>query len=175
MRIEPLIEEETLRARVAELADALWRDYADAPLSMLCVLDGARRFSDDLIGHLARRGMTPERIDIRAHRPGDAAEGPVTIEDFDPEGIEGRDVLIVADVADEGPVLRAILDLLALGEPRSARVCALLDKSARRSRDVALAYVGFEIEDAWVIGYGMEVDGEYQELDWIGALRDDRF
>ena len=175
MRIEPLIEEETLRARVAALADELWRDYADAPLTVLCVLDGAGRFTDDLLRHLAVRGLAPDRIDIRAHKPEDMATGPVTLENFDPEALEARDVLIVDDIADEGITLRGILDLLTLGEPRSARVCVLLDKAARRSADLPLAYVGFEIEDAWVIGYGMDVDGEYQDLDWIGALRDDRF
>ena len=112
---------------------------------------------------------------MRAHRTEGRSLGPVTIEHFDPDGLEDRDVLIVDDLADEGVTLRAVLDIAALGEPRSLRVCVLLDKASRRVQDVPLDYVGFPIEDAWVIGYGIDVDGEYRELDWIGALRDDRF
>lgn len=175
MRIEPLIEGEVLRKRVRELADRLWRDYADSPLTVLCVLEGAQRFCDDLLRHLDARGLRPERIDIRARRTEGTALGPVTIEHFDPDVLEGRDVLVVEDLADEGVTLRGILDIAALGEPRSARVCVLLDKASRRVEDVPLDYVGFPIENVWVIGYGMDVDGEYRDLDWIGVLRDDRF
>ena len=175
MRIEPLIEEETLRTRVRELGDALRHDYADTPLTVLCVLDGAWRFTDDLLRCFSGADMPPQRIDVRAERPGGHESGPVAIRDFDPEGLEDRDVLVVQALADDGTTLAAIQDLLSLGEPRSVRVCVLLDKAARRSQDLVLDYVGFEIEDVWVIGYGMDVDGEYQELDWIGALRDDRF
>jgi hypoxanthine phosphoribosyltransferase len=175
MRIEPLIEEDVLRARVRELADRLWRDYADSPLTVLCILEGARRFTDDLLRHLAERGLVPERIDVRAHRTEGTTLGPVTIEHFDPDVLEGRDVLVVDDLADEGVTLRGILDIAALGEPRSRRVCVLLDKVSRRTEEVPLDYVGFPIENVWVIGYGMDVDGEYRELDWIGVLKDDRF
>ena len=175
MRIELLIEEDALRQRVRELADRLWRDYADSPLTVLCILDGAQRFTDDLLAHLAQRGLVPERIDVRAHRTQGTALGPVTIEHFDPERLEGRDVLVVDDLADEGITLRGILDIVALGEPRSSRVCVLLDKVSRRIEEVRLDYVGFPIGNAWVIGYGMDVDGEYRDLDWIGVLKDDRF
>ena len=175
MRIERLIDEDALRNRVRELADRLWRDYADTPLTVLCILEGAQRFTDDLLGHLAQRGLLPERVDVRAYRTEGTVLGPVTIEHFDPDVLEGRDVLVVDDIADEGITLRGILDIVALGEPRSSRVCVLLDKVSRRTEDVPLDYVGFPIENAWVIGYGMDVDGEYRELDWIGVLKDDRF
>lgn len=175
MRIEPLIDEDVLRKRVRELADRLWRDYADSPLTVLCILEGARRFADDLLRHLAERGLSPERIDVRAHRTEGTTLGPVTIEHFDPDVLEGRDVLVVDDLADEGVTLQGILDIVDLGEPRSRRVCVLLDKVSRRTEEVPLHYVGFPIENVWVIGYGMDVDGEYRELDWIGVLKDDRF
>ena len=175
MRIEPLIPQEALEARVDELAEQLYRDYADSPLTVLCVLEGARRFADELLARLRRRGLAAERLDVRAHRTEGTTLGPVTIEHFDPDALEARDVLVVDDLADEGVTLQGILDIVALGEPRSARVCVLLDKASRRIVDVPLAYVGFPIEDVWVIGYGMDVDGEYRELDWIGVLKDDRF
>jgi len=175
MRIETLIDEDALRTRVRELADQLWRDYAEAPLTVVCLLEGARRFTDDLLRHLAARGFLPERLDVRARRSQGTTLGPVTIEHFDPERLEDRDVLVVDDLTDEGITLRGVLDLAALGEPRSVRICVLLDKASRRTEDVPLSYVGFRIGDAWVIGYGMDVDGEYRDLDWIGVLQDDRF
>ncbi len=175
MRIEPLIEEDVLRARVRALADELWRDYADAPLTVVCLLEGARRFTDDLLRHLQARGLRPARLDVRARRTEGQALGPVTIEHFAPEQLEDREVLVVDDLADEGVTLQGVLDIAALGEPRTLRVCVLLDKASRRTQEIPLDYVGFPIEDVWVIGYGMDVDGEYRELDWIGALRDDRF
>ncbi len=175
MRIEPLIEKEALRRRVREIADRLWRDYADSPLTVLCVLEGAGRFTDDLLQHLAERGLVPERLDVRAHRSEGTVLGPVTIEHFDPDVLEGRDVLVIDDLADEGVTLQGILDIVDLGEPRTRKVCVLLDKVSRRIEPVPLDYVGFPIENVWVIGYGMDVDGEYRDLDWIGVLKDDRF
>jgi hypoxanthine phosphoribosyltransferase len=89
--------------------------------------------------------------------------------------LDGQDVLVVDDIADAGVTLRAVLEVVALAETRSVRTAVLVDKRERRQEDIALDYVGFEVESGWVIGYGMDVDGEYRDLDWIGVLRDDRF
>ena len=94
---------------------------------------------------------------------------------FDAERLDDRDVLVVDDIADEGSTLRAVLELVSLADPRSVRTAVLVDKREHRTEALDLDYVGFEIESGWVIGYGMDVDGEYRDLDWIGILRDDRF
>lgn len=174
MRIEPLFSEEEVRARVAALAREIARDYADAPLLVLCIAEGARRFVDDLLAALAPR-LVPERLDVRAWRTEGTRLGPVQVESFDPEALEGRDVLVVDDVADGGETLRAVLDLVALGEPRSTRTAVLVDKRGRPRPPLQLDYVGFAIGSGWVIGYGMDVDGAYRELEWLGLLVDDRF
>ena len=97
------------------------------------------------------------------------------VDHFDPDVLEDRDVVVVDDIADEGDTLRAVLDLAALGDPRCLRVAVLIDKYGARREPLPLDYVGFRLETGWVIGYGMDVDGEYRDLDWIGVLLDDRF
>jgi hypoxanthine phosphoribosyltransferase len=84
-------------------------------------------------------------------------------------------VLVLDDIADEGATLRAVLEIAALGEPRSLRTAVLVDKRERRRVAVPLDYVGFSVERGWVVGYGMDLDGRYRELDWIGVLVDERF
>jgi len=175
MRIEPLFSEEQVRERVGELVLRVWRDYADAPLLVICIAEGARRFVDALMSGLAARGFAPDRQDVRARRTEGTALGPVVVDHFDPEVLNGRDVLVVDDIADEGATLRAVLEIASLGEPRSLRTAVLVDKRERRRDPLQLDYVGFTVEGGWVIGYGMDVEGEYRELDWIGVLVDDRF
>jgi len=175
VRIEPLFSSEQIAARVGALAERLARDYSDAPLTVLCVAEGAVRFNDDLLAALADRGVHPERLTVRARRTEGTTLGPVQVDPFDPESLEGRDVLVVDDVADGGDTLRAVLEIVSLGEPRSLRTAVLIDKRAPARSPLRLDYVGFELESGWVIGYGMDVDGAYRELDWIGVLVDDRF
>ena len=174
-RIEPLFSAAAIRARIDELATRIANDYRDAPLTLICIAEGARRFTADLVGRLALRGLWPERLDVRARRTAGTSLGPITIDSFDPEQLEGRDVLVLDDIADEGTTLRALLEIVALGEPRSLKTAVLLDKQERRRELIALDYVGFRVERGWVVGYGMDLDGEYRELDWIGVLVDERF
>jgi hypoxanthine phosphoribosyltransferase len=175
MEIVPLIAADAVRARIGELAAQLARDYAHAPLTLICVLEGARRFADALGAELAARRLPHQRLDVRARRTKGMRLEPVQIEDFEPERLAGRDVLVLDDVADEGATLRAVLDVAALGEPRSLRCAVLVDKRARRRAAVTPDYAGFVVESGWVIGFGMDLDGAYRELDFIGVLRDARF
>jgi len=175
MRIEPLFSADEIQARVRELAGRLARDYAESPLTVVCITEGARRFVDDLVMALEGCGVQPVRMDVRAHRTEGTRLGPVQVEHFDPEWLDGRDVLITDDIADEGATLQAVLEVVSLAEPRSVRTAVLIDKRGRRRQEVPIDYAAFELEAGWVIGYGMDVDGEYRELDWIGLLKDDRF
>jgi hypoxanthine phosphoribosyltransferase len=175
MRIEPLIPAEAIRARIAALAEQIARDYADAPLTLLCILEGARRFADALAAQLALRRAAPQRIDVHAQRTQGMRLQPVQIAGLDPDGLAGRDVLVVDDIADEGVTLRAVLDIAALGEPRSLRSAVLVDKRERRRHAAAPDYAGFVVEGGWVIGFGMDLDGAYRELDYIAVIRDERF
>ncbi len=175
MRIEPLLGAQQIQDRVRELAGEIARDYGSAALVIVCIALGAVRFVNDLCARLAERGLAPDRIDIRARRTQGTALGPVEIDHFEPDLLENRHVLVIDDVADEGATLRAVHEIVALGEPRSVRTAVLIDKRERRSEPLLLHYVGFVVERGWVIGYGMDVDGDYRALDWIGVLVDDRF
>ncbi|HEY8121159.1 MAG TPA: phosphoribosyltransferase family protein [Myxococcota bacterium] len=175
MQIVPLFSADAVRARVAELAAEIARDYAHAPLTLVCVLEGARRFCDALTAELASRRVTPQRLDVRARRTHGTRLEPVQIDGFDPERLADLDVLVVDDIADEGATLRAVLDIAALGEPRTLGCAVLVDKRERRRAQIAPAYAGFVVESGWVVGFGMDLDGAYRELDYIGVLRDERF
>lgn len=174
MRIEPLISAEAIRARTAELAAQLARDYAAAPLTLVCIAEGARRFADALLAALADHRLAPERIDVRARRTQGRRLEPVAIEGFAAERLAGRDVLVLDDIADEGATLRAVLEIAARGEPRSLRSAVLVDKRERRRAPIAPDYVGFVVASGWVVGFGMDLDGAYRELDFIGVVRDER-
>jgi len=175
MEIAPLFAADAVRARIAELAARLARDYAHSPLTLVCILEGARRFADALSAELARHRVVPERIDVRARRTRGMRLEPVEIEGFEPDRLAGRDVLVLDDIADEGATLRAVLDIAALGEPRSLRCAVLVDKRERRRAAVTPDYAGFVVDSGWVIGFGMDLDGAYRELDYIGVVRDERF
>jgi hypoxanthine phosphoribosyltransferase len=174
-RIERLFSEAQVRDRVAELAVRLWRDYADAPLTMIFIAEGARRFSEALLAELARRGASPPCREVRARRSQGSDLGPLELERFDLGELADRDVLVVDDVAEEGETLRAVLELATLGEPRSLRTAVLVDKPARRRKPLTLDYVGFTLDSGWVVGFGMDLDGAYRGLDFIGRVADERF
>jgi hypoxanthine phosphoribosyltransferase len=175
VRIEPLFTEAEVEARIRELSARIYRDYADSPLIILCIAEGGLRFADALLEAVEPRGLRPERLIVHARRTEGTALRPVQVDAFDAERLEDHDVLVVDDIADEGATMRAVLDLVSMAEPRSVKTAVLVDKRENRSEPLVLDYVGFEVESGWVIGYGMDVDGEYGDLDWIGILREDRF
>jgi hypoxanthine phosphoribosyltransferase len=175
VRIEPLFDEARVRARVTELADAIARDQDGASLVIVCIAQGAVRFADALESALAARGVATRRIDVQASRTRGTRLAPVRVGAFDPDALEGRDVLVVDDVADEGDTLRAVLGLAAEGSPRTLRSAVLVDKGGARRAPLRIDYAGFRVASSgWVVGFGMDLDGAWRELDWIGRLVDER-
>ncbi len=170
---EILIDEQAIRARVAELGAALTRDYAGKDLVLLGILRGSLIFLADL----ARQIPLPLEIDtIVATSYGDATQssGVVKIEKDVEASIEGRHVVIVEDIIDTGLTLRSLLDLLATRAPASLRVCALLVKDRpdiAPNERVEAAYVGFHVPDRFVVGYGLDYAQHYRNLPYIGVLK----
>jgi hypoxanthine phosphoribosyltransferase len=169
---ETLIDEETLQARIAELGATITRDYRSRDLLLVGVLKGAIFFMADLM----RRIEIPCEVDfmaISSYGEGVDSSGVVRIlKDLD-MAIEGRDVLIVEDIVDSGLTLSYLIRNLESRNPRSLDVCALLTKPERRENDVECRYVGFEIPNRFVIGYGLDFAERYRNLPYIGVLRDD--
>ncbi len=169
---EILIEEETLQARIGELGARVTEDYRGTDLLLVGVLKGAIFFMADLM----RRIEIPCEVDfmaISSYGEGVDSSGVVRIlKDLD-MSIEDRNVLIVEDIVDSGLTLSYLIRNLEARHPRSLDVCALLTKPERRENQVDCRYVGFEIPNRFVIGYGLDFAERYRNLPYIGVLRDD--
>ncbi len=166
-----LIPEERIQARIRELGAEIARDYPEGPIFLVAILKGACFFLADL----ARAIDRPVRIDfigISSYGCAKSSSGEVKLtKDLD-SSIEGADVLIVEDIIDTGVTLNYLLHVLEQRNPRSLRVAALLDKPSRRIRPVDAAYVGFEIPDQFVVGYGLDYAEQYRNLRDICVLEE---
>jgi hypoxanthine phosphoribosyltransferase len=166
---EILIEEDALRGRIAELGEEISRDYAGRAPLLVGVLKGAVFFMSDLMRELT----VPCEIDFMAVSSYGAStdtSGVVRIlKDLD-LNIEGRDVLVVEDIIDSGLTLNYLIRNLESRSPASLEICALLTKPDRRQIDVPVRYVGFEIPNKFVIGYGLDFAERYRNLPYVGVL-----
>jgi hypoxanthine phosphoribosyltransferase len=169
---EVLLDEATVQARVAELGAEISADYEGRDLLLVGVLKGAVFFMSDLM----RRLTVPCEIDFMAISSYGAAtdsSGVVRIlKDLD-VNIAGRDVLVVEDIIDSGLTLSYLMRNLKARRPGSLEICALLTKPERREIDVPVRYVGFEIPNRFVIGYGLDFAERYRNLPYIGVLHPD--
>ena len=169
---EELLGADVLAARIHELGAEISRDYAGRDLLLVCVLKGAIFFLADLM----RAIDLPLELDFMAISSYGAAtdtSGVVRIlKDLD-ASIAGRDVLIVEDIIDSGLTLSYLARTLEARRPASLEICALLTKPSRRQMEVPVRYVGFEIPDRFVIGYGLDYAERYRNLPYVGVLGDD--
>jgi hypoxanthine phosphoribosyltransferase len=167
-----LVGGDALRERIQELGVEISRDYTDRDLLLVGVLKGAIFFIADLMRELT----VPCEIDfmaISSYGAGTDSSGVVRIlKDLD-QNIAGRDVLVVEDIIDSGLTLSYLMRTLGARRPASLEICALLTKPERREIDVPVRYVGFEIPNRFVIGYGLDFGERYRNLPYIGVLRDE--
>jgi hypoxanthine phosphoribosyltransferase len=166
-----IVTEDAIQAKIRELGRQISADYADRPLTLVSVLKGSLPFMADLM-----RSITiPVRIDLMEVSSyggsGTESSGLVRILKDLSASIEGEDVLIVEDIIDTGLTLNYLLRYLRGKNPRSLRICALLDKPARRLVDIAVDYIGFTIPDQFVVGYGLDYGEFYRNLRFVGVLR----
>jgi hypoxanthine phosphoribosyltransferase len=171
-RLKVLISAEALDRRIGELAAEIDRDYRDAA-SPLCigVLKGSIFFMVDLL----KRLETPVEIDFlqtSSYRAG-SNPGEVWIRKDVEIPLRGRDVLLIEDIVDTGHTLRTVMSLLSFRGARSVKLCAMLDKASAREVEVPIDYCGFEIENVFVVGYGLDYDERYRNLPYVGVLVDD--
>ena len=169
---EVLIDKEALSARIAELGAEISTDYAGRDLLLIGVLKGAVFFMADLM----RKLTIPCEVDfmaISSYGASTDSSGVVRIlKDLD-INIEGRDVLVVEDIIDSGLTLSYLMRNLESREPATLEVCALLTKPDRREMEVPVRYVGFEIPNRFVIGYGLDFGERYRNLPYVAVLSDD--
>ena len=171
--LEVLVSEEQLQARIRELGQQISRDYAGKDLLLVCILRGGVMFLTDLM----RRIDTPHAIDFMAISSygvgARSSSGNVRISLDLNQSIENRHVLVIEDIVDTGHTISAVLEMLAVRKPASLKICSLLDKSERREVPVPIHYIGFDIPNKFVFGYGLDVDELFRNLPFIGVVKPD--
>ncbi len=164
-----LLDEETLQRRISELGAEISRDYSGQELIVLCVLKGSALFTVDLIKHLDLR-VALDFISISSYGEATKSTGVVKMVKDMEEDIKGKHVLVVEDIVDTGLTLDYLKRSLVMREPRSLKICSLLSKPAHRKVDLSIDYLGFSIEDHFVVGYGLDYLSFYRNLPYIGIL-----
>jgi len=164
-----MIPEEEVDAKIAELGKKISEDYAGKQVHLICILKGSVFFTCEL----AKRITVPVSLDfmsVSSYGDGTASSGIVKIaKDLD-ESLEGKEVIVIEDIIDSGRTLYYLMDVLGKRQPNSLKLCTLLDKPDRRVRDVKVDYVGFEIPDEFVVGYGLDYAQKYRNLPYIGVV-----
>jgi hypoxanthine phosphoribosyltransferase len=172
-KLRVLISAGQIQDRVRELGEQISRDYPDhsRPLHFICILKGATFFLTDL-ARAMKREVYVDFMGISSYGKGKTSSGEVKVtKDLD-ISLEGADVVIVEDIVDSGVTLSYLMHLLDQRRPRSIRIAALLDKPERRLRPVHCAYVGFQIPNEFVVGYGLDYAERYRQLDSICVLEE---
>lgn len=168
-RIRELISEKDIAQRIEELGAQISEDYKGEPVFMLCILKGGVYFTTEL----SKRMCVPVSLDFMAvssYGMDTKSSGVVKIvKDLD-ESIEGKNVLVVEDIIDSGRTLSLLLENLRQRKPKTLKLCTLLNKPARRVADIPVDYVGYEIPDEFVVGYGMDYAQKYRNLPYIGVV-----
>lgn len=169
-RTRVLLSEQEIAARVDALAAAISRDYAGLHPTLVCILKGSMPFFVDL----ARRLTIPVRLDYLAvsSYEGTQSSGVVRFTADLSESIEGRHVIVVEDIVDTGLTMSYLFDALRARHPASIEVAALLDKPSRRKVPVEIRYRGFEIEDVFVIGYGLDYEQYFRNIPYVAVLEE---
>ena len=167
---EVLLTEEQIQQRIRELAEQISADYRGKDLLLVCILKGGVLFLTDLMRQLD----IPHAIDfmaISSYGAGTESSGVVRILMDLAGSIEGRNVLIVEDIIDTGQTLDYITRILRERGPKSLRICTLLNKASRRQVDIPVDYVGFDIPDSFVFGFGLDVDEFHRNLPYVAVLK----
>jgi hypoxanthine phosphoribosyltransferase len=168
--LEPFISQAALRQRIIELATEIRRDVPNDDLHLIGVLKGAVLFLGDLIREMTGN-VTIDFIALSSYA-GTTSSGEVRlIKDLD-YGLEGRHVIIVEDIVDTGLTLHYLQEILRARNPGSLRTACLLSKPSRRKIDVHVDYIGFTIEDRFVVGYGLDLSERYRNLPYIGVYKE---
>lgn len=169
-KISVMISEEEINKRVCENAEQISKDYAGKEVRLICILKGSVFYTCEL----AKRITIPVTLDfmsVSSYGSGTVSSGTIKIKKDLDDDIEGLDVIVVEDIIDSGNTLSRLIPMLKERKPASLKITTLLDKPDRREvDDVTVDYVGFEIEDKFVVGYGLDYDQSYRDLPYIGVI-----
>jgi len=171
--MDVLIDEPVLTARVKEMGAVIRKEYGpDTPVHLIAVLKGAFMFLGDLMRAIDGP-VTCDFIAVSSYGGAKSSSGEVKLNKDLDSVLEGRDVIVVEDIVDTGLTLSYLQEILRARGPRSLKTACLLSKPSRRTVDVTVEYIGFTIEDRFVVGYGLDFDERYRNLPYIGVLEGD--
>jgi hypoxanthine phosphoribosyltransferase len=167
--LEVLIDNDRLTARIKEMAQEIRDAIPDAEVHFVCVLKGAFMFLSDLVRAMDDR-VTMDFIAVSSYGSGKTSSGEVRLNKDVDTSLEGRHVVIIEDIVDTGLTLHYLQDILRRRGPESLRTACLLSKPSRRKVDVKVDFVGFTIEDRFVVGYGLDFAEQYRNLPYIAVM-----
>jgi hypoxanthine phosphoribosyltransferase len=167
-----LFDEPAIHRRLDDIAAQISNDYRERELTVIAVLHGSLMFVADLLRRIPL-ALKLDCLSVASYHGKAQTSGDVIFNQIAFPDVTGRDVLIVDDILDSGHTLATIREMLEAAKPHSIRVCVLLSKKKQRSREVATDYIGFEIDDEFVVGYGLDFRERYRNLPYIGVLRRD--
>lgn len=170
MPIRELISAEKIADRVRWIGDAVRQDYQSEPLTIVSVLKGSFIFASDVFRSIKRTDASIDFLGTSSYADGTETTGVVRITHDLSKPVEGRHVLLVEDIVDTGLTLQFLLENMKARNPASVKVCALLHKPARQRVPVKIDYLGFTIEDHFVVGYGLDYAEQYRALPYVGVL-----
>ena len=168
--VRVLLSEEEMDQRIAQIGQQISEAYAGESVHLICILKGSVFFTCELAKYIT----VPVSIDfmsVSSYGNAMVSSGSITVNQDLTIGLEGRDVLIVEDIVDSGRTLAYLAHMLEKRDPASLRICTLLDKPQCRVSEVDVTYTGFEIEDLFVVGFGLDYAQKYRNLPYIGELK----
>lgn len=166
---EILISEDEIRIRIQELGAQISEDYRDRTVHLVCVLKGAYTFLADL-ARTIDRPVTIDFLAVSSYGSDKSSSGEVRLNKDLDQSLDGKDVIVVEDIADTGVTLTYLVNLLRSRNPASLKIAAFLSKPSRRTVDVDVDYVGFEVPDRFVVGYGLDYAQRYRNLPHVAVL-----
>jgi len=166
-----LIDEQTLTKKVHEMAQQITADYKDKPLLIVGILKGSVPFMADLFRLIDLEELSIDFMSVSSYGSGTVSSGRIRIlKDLDVD-IAGKNVLIVEDIVDTGFTLSKLKEMLLLRNPASLKICTILNKPSRRTTEIDVDYIGFDIPDEFIIGYGLDYNEKFRNLPYVGVLK----
>ena len=171
INIKILIDENKLKDRINELATQISNDYNNEDIVLICILKGAVYFTADLSRMIKNNNIIIDFIKVSSYKLGSTeSTGKIDFQLDINSDIKNKNVIVVEDIIDSGITLNYLYDYLKSKNPKTLRLCTLLDKPERRKMPIKVDYVGFQIEDKFVVGYGMDFNDEYRTLPYVGYI-----
>lgn len=166
--IKVLIKEEAINKRLDELAEQIMEDYKGKDIMFLCILKGSVMFTVELAKRI-KNNVQFEFIEVSSYE-NNQSTGKIKLNKDISQSIEGKDVIIIEDIIDSGRTISFLKEYLKRKNPNTLKVCSLLDKPSKRTFEIKADYIGFEVDDKFIVGYGLDDNQNYRNLNYVGYI-----